>query len=281
MKKCPACGGPNLTDYKTINGYLLKKCINCTLLITITSKKKWDNYVKKKYSKEYAFDYSSALPRLKKRYEHQLALLMKYKENGKLLDVGCGTGHFLQFIKKSNTRLKTYGIEPNSILRNAAKKNSDSIISNGYLNNIPYPEKYFDIITCFDVLEHSIDLKANLRDIYRVLKPNGILLLQAPNYDSFMAMITRNKWDWWCIPDHVIHFSYRGLRECINSSNFRIRLSYTYEDTEDFFKNIKGLFRNKLYKVFYFLLRPFLGIMEFIGSKSNHGAISVVLAQKD
>lgn len=279
---CPSCGGKKSIYLDSIDGYQIKKCLRCGLVVTITSEKNRKAYVQEKYSHEYAQNYKVALPKLHKRFSRQITLIKKITSRGKFLDVGCGTGYFLTYLKEYHSQWQIYGVEPSTLLREVASSNVGTRIRRGTLNNIPFPNTYFDIITCYDVLEHSVDLHNNLSELRRVLKPNGLILVQAPNYKSIMAYITGKKWDWWCIPDHVLHFSYDFLTAYFQANGFRILKSYTYEDQEDFLSNIKGVFsRNYITKIMYILLIPLFLIAERIAWITHQGGLTVILAQKN
>jgi len=250
------------------------------LLQTRTSEPKRAKYVKNKYTESYAEDYKSALPRLHKRFIRQVELIKKYKKGKRLLDVGCGTGHFLKYLKDRSEPFEIYGVEPSQILRRAARKNTNLPVKNGLLDSLPFPDAYFDVVTCYDVLEHSKKLKRNLSELKRVLKPGGLLFIQAPNYESIMANLTGNRWDWWCIPDHVLHFSKNTLINILKDNKFRILYEYTYEDEEDFQSNIKGMYSISLVrKAIYFVTVPLLRVAERVGWLLNKGGLIVVLAE--
>lgn len=282
MQKCVSCGYDALSKYSVIHGYNLMLCSHCLLLQTQSSERKRKKYVEEKYSEKYADDYIQAIPKLHNRFSKQFKLVLKHRFSGKLLDIGCGTGHFLKFLKDNYKDWRYFGVEPSSVMRKVARKNTGVEIRNGTLNSIPYSDEYFDVITCNDVLEHDTKLKSNLRELRRTLKPGGLLFLQAPNYKSCMAYITGKKWDWWCIPDHVLHFSYYFLTDYIRKSGFTILDSYTYEDQVDFLSNIKGVFsRNHFAKIVFYFFKPALIITERLAWLMNMGGLTVVLAKKN
>src|SRR2546425_238892 len=78
----------------SINNYDLYRCRNCHLLITDISKSKKIN--EKFYSKKYLSHYLEESNRLKRRFEDKLSQIEKYKKGGKILDLGCGAGLFLE-----------------------------------------------------------------------------------------------------------------------------------------------------------------------------------------
>lgn len=94
--------------------------------------------------------------------------------NKKVLDVGCGDGYDLQRFSKSGAL--TYGIDSSEELVNKAKKmTSESNISLGLMENLPYQNEFFDVVLSKYVLQTSRDLRRALNEMDRVLKPQGIL----------------------------------------------------------------------------------------------------------
>lgn len=281
MFRCVSCNKSSYKKFIVINNHELRQCIHCGLMHTDTTKIERNKYIKQQYGGVYSSGYLLDLSKFRKRYIKYISLIDKSFKNVSLLDVGCGLGYFLKFIKSERSTWKIYGVEPNRLLRIRAMQNTGIQVKEGKLESIPFRSSLFNIVTWFDVLEHSPSLKKNILELKRILRPGGILLVQAPNYKSFMAYITGKRWDWWCIPDHVLHFSYDFLTDCFRQNGFKILKSYTYEDQEDFLSNIKALFaKNYVTKVCYIFLIPFFIIIERIGWLTNRGGLTVVLAQK-
>jgi ubiquinone/menaquinone biosynthesis C-methylase UbiE len=103
-------------------------------------------------------------------------LIQRYSKDGdKILDVGVGLGRLLEDF----TRLKRYGMDiSTSYLDITKKKGIDCCLS--LIEDMPYKDLYFDVITCTDVLEHVLDLNLAIKNILRVLKKNGILIIRVP-----------------------------------------------------------------------------------------------------
>lgn len=210
-----------------------------------------------------------------------LSRIEKYVKQGRLLDIGCGSGHFLKYVKEKKNRWICYGVEPNEKLLKYASSHNGIEVKKGFITKIPYPDEYFDVITCNDVLEHSIELNRNIIEIRRVLKKNGIILIQSPNFQSLMRIITGNKWDWWSIPDHVLHFSPEFLNSYLIKNGFKVLEKYTYEDSYDYLSNIYGLFSKQyLKKIGVMLLTPLLIILERISWLINYGGLLVFVVRK-
>lgn len=98
------------------------------------------------------------------------------KIKGKVLDLGCGVGANLEFLKKRG--FKTYGIDISETACKKAKKKCVGEITCGNATKLPYPDNFFDLVTdvaCLYVLKRKDILKA-IEEVKRVLKPNGYFL---------------------------------------------------------------------------------------------------------
>ena len=256
-------------------------CLNCHILYTITQNKK-TQVAESFYSGEYIAGYTSRELELKDRFRQHLSRIEKYKQGGRLLDIGCSLGFFLQVVEQtSQYPWKVVGVEPNTKLISYAKKGIKGKVLKGMITKLPFHGNTFDCITGFDVLEHDINLQKNLSEIKRVLKRNGILVIQSPNYKSLMVLLTGRHWDWWTPPDHVLHFSFDFLVGYLKQNDFEILEKFTYEKPKDFLLNIKGkIGRNYLLKVLFYLSIPLLLILEQISWLFNFGGLSFVIAKR-
>lgn len=130
-------------------------------------------------------------------------LIKKYIQNKNItiLDVGCGTGDFLKAGKKNG--FNVVGAEPNKNARALAEKKSLTVKSDlSEINNIQ-----FDVITLWHVLEHVPDYNDYINQLKKILKPNGILIIAVPNFNSYDAHHYKNYWAAWDVPRHLWHFS--------------------------------------------------------------------------
>lgn len=104
---------------------------------------------------------------------------LKKKNNLKILDAGCGTGRNIEYLSKYGT---VYGVDFSEDALDFCKKKGLNNFNLGKIEDLPYKDNYFDLVTCFGVLYHQgikDDLKA-VKELSRVCKPRGYVLITTP-----------------------------------------------------------------------------------------------------
>ena len=137
--------------------------------------------------------------------KRKLKLINSFQSESKtLLDIGCGTGDFLETALKANWKIT--GIEPNEKARQIANsKTKHAVFETSELENLK-PHS-FDVITLWHVLEHLPDLEKQTALFKKLLKPNGALVIAVPNYKSCDAKYYKEFWAAYDVPRHLWHFS--------------------------------------------------------------------------
>lgn len=134
------------------------------------------------YQVEQRESFAQAAP----RFDYLLWLIQNYKRSGDVLDIGLGDGYLLEKLARQGYRC--FGID---IARRSLKVNQERLrkrgltsilLKYGNINNIPFQDKTFDVVTASEVLEHltTDDLKKGIEEAYRVLKPSGIFVITVP-----------------------------------------------------------------------------------------------------
>ncbi len=152
--------------------------------------------------------------------KRKLKLIDKVSPGGKrLLDIGCGTGDFIQIAQKN--KWSVFGIEPNTKARMIAnQKVNDSVFDVDHLKK--FEPNSFDVITLWHVLEHLPNLEDQLKLFYNLLKPKGKLLIAVPNYKSYDANHYKEFWAAFDVPRHLWHFSQTSMSKLISNANMEL-----------------------------------------------------------
>ncbi|ULC59728.1 class I SAM-dependent methyltransferase [Flaviramulus sp. BrNp1-15] len=166
------------------------------------------------FEKAYHFVRSIALKK-------KLNLINSFSQESKnLLDVGCGTGDFLQAAQ--NNKWNVFGIEPNYQARNIANnKTNNSVFETEQL--LKFKEHSFDVITLWHVLEHLPNLEDHIAIFKKLLKPNGSLIIAVPNYKSYDAKYYKAFWAAFDVPRHLWHFSKASLSKLVLKESMEVK----------------------------------------------------------
>ena len=125
---------------------------------------------------------------------------------GSILDIGAGTGDFLSVVKENGWI--TIGVEPSDKAKAIAKNKGVVFVE----QTSELENNSFDIITMWHVLEHVPNLDNQLKELKRLLKPNGNLIIAVPNFKSFDAKHYGNFWAAYDVPIHFWHFSKTAIK---------------------------------------------------------------------
>ncbi|MGH9174002.1 MAG: class I SAM-dependent methyltransferase, partial [Vicinamibacterales bacterium] len=137
-----------------------------------------------------------------------------------VLDVGCATGDLLLAIRRAGNPHVT-GVEPAEHAAEAARGRGLDVRT-GSLEEAAFPDQAFDTVILSHTLEHVRDPIATLREIGRILRPGGALILCLPNADSIEARHLGRYWIGYDPPRHLTTFSVATLTRAIERTGFRL-----------------------------------------------------------
>lgn len=245
---CPLCGsaksGRYARDFYKLGRqvYSLLRCKQCGLVFVSPFPSEKD--IAAMYSGSYFDDcYDSGMSsagyfenreKLTERYRKVLAGIMRYKRSGKLLEVGCAGGIFLELAKKQ-------GFEPEGVEISAemSAKALGFKVFTGTLEQAKFPSSSFDIVYMGHVLEHVTNPKAMVKEAFRVLRSNGLLVVEVPAFvNSFYYLLLRAFYSIiplaplpffkiapkgkYLKPYHLLEFSPRTLKMLLQRQGFRV-----------------------------------------------------------
>lgn len=169
--------------------------------------------------------YASLREERVEHFEHDLAELEQFGPRGPVLDVGCGSGYFLDAARRRGWD-PAQGVELNSWMVELGHE-AGLDIAGGQLRDQNYPEGFFQLVSFWDVIEHMNDPLAELAEARRILRPGGLLVLLVPDAASFWARILGERW-WAVIRMHLFYFTGETVTRMLEQCGFRVERVGTY-----------------------------------------------------
>ena len=142
-----------------------------------------------------------------------------YSQRGRLLDVGTAGGSFLAVAKKAGWEVA--GCEPNRWLCAWAKEHYGLPVVPGTVFDMRLAPDSFDVVTLWDVLEHTPDPKATLLECRRVLKQKGLLVVNYPDIESLVSRLMGRKWVF-LLSVHLYYFTGKTLPRILEELGFKV-----------------------------------------------------------
>lgn len=231
LSECPVCSGTQFSSFlqctdHTVSqeSFSIVRCTGCGFLMTNPRPDNADlgRYYK---SEQYISHSNTSKGWVNRVYKiaRSFTLAQKYKlvkpyasENG-LLDIGCGTGAFLDYCAEKG--LNVEGVEPDEDARKFAQseygfqlKTEDALDE--------WPDAQFSAITMWHVLEHVPNLSERIAQLKRLLSARGRIFVAVPNHTSADAHHYRQYWAAYDVPRHLWHFSPATIRTLFNKHGF-------------------------------------------------------------
>jgi 2-polyprenyl-3-methyl-5-hydroxy-6-metoxy-1,4-benzoquinol methylase len=163
-----------------------------------------------------------SLPPIRRVVTHNLgAFMLPFRKNGRLLEVGCGSGEYLRRMRDCGWDVA--GIEPDEEAAQVARDEHGLSVFPGFIGDAPFPEASFDVIACRHVLEHVSAPLPFLETISRLLKPGGQLIAVTPNALSLGHRVFQGDFYSLDPPRHLVLYTPAGI-ECLLRRTADLRL---------------------------------------------------------
>jgi SAM-dependent methyltransferase len=222
---CPICGQRGAQEWlrgpDRLHGrqekYKLLRCLGCSLVWLSNPPKPAEMHLH--YTDAYHRLISAAGENPLAHWGFRKDVVAQYKQSGTLLDLGCSSGSFLEFMRSESWKL--YGIEMNSEGARTAEARSEAQVFVGDILDAPFTRESFDVITCFDVLEHLYEPRRVMAQVGEWLKPGGIFYVLVPNVDSAEGRVFGSYWHGLELPRHLYHYSPESLKFLAESAGLR------------------------------------------------------------
>jgi len=136
-----------------------------------------------------------------------------------LLDVGCGMGFFIKAANERGINAKGIDLSQNAV--DYGRSQGLDLTQGDLLNMNGLESQSFDVITFWASLEHLYKPRETLKKAYELLAPNGIIIVETGDVDSYLSRLTKNKWRL-LQPDHNFYFSSKTLDDVLGRVGFDV-----------------------------------------------------------
>jgi SAM-dependent methyltransferase len=150
----------------------------------------------------------------------RVGVIRRLTKPGAVLDVGCGRGYTLSFLRDAGYRAVGVELSPHAATHAREKLGLD--VRAGDFLRLPFDGEQFDAIIFWHSLEHVAEPGRALDRARELLAPGGLLVIAVPNFESVQARLAGRLWFHLDVPRHYVHFSARGLRDALRRRGFRI-----------------------------------------------------------
>ncbi len=158
--------------------------------------------------------------------DHRIRFFRGKKRRGRILDIGCGMGYFL-----FACRLHGYevgGVDISDFSAAYVRQELQIDVATGPIETIRFAPGSVDVVTMWHFLEHTADPREYLVRAREWLKPDGLLVVDVPNYEGTDARIARDRWKGWHLPYHLFHFTPQALQTLLARYGFQILRTKAY-----------------------------------------------------
>lgn len=241
---CNHCQSTAFTPIFMLKGYELVRCGDCALAYVINPPSAEE--LKRIYSATSNYHVqlhdpaSDTWRSFEALAQTHMAFVRQQIGGGRVLDVGCSTGHFLAAARTHGFEVE--GAEFSADSARVAREHFGLTITDGSVHQVGAAPGSFDLVTMFDVIEHVPDPTADIAAVWRLLKPGGWFVLSTPNIDGLFPRLSLplaralNHWPHPEPPHHLYQFSVRTLAAMLEKAGFlpgavshtHIPLSYTF-----------------------------------------------------
>ncbi|MBF0497327.1 MAG: glycosyltransferase [Deltaproteobacteria bacterium] len=224
---CPICGRPSDSLWLVVKGFSIMRCRDCRL--AFVSPRPSEAVLAKFYSGGYFTsdseinvgyqNYGSMEPELVKTFQRRLKEIQGFIRGGRLLDVGCGYGYFLQAAQTLFSECWGLDVAPEACEQ--VRRRGFPVFW-GRLDEASFENEQFDLVAMSDLFEHIYRPQDFLDQVKRVLKPDGLLYLTTPNMASVLAKISGRRWVSFKLPEHIVYYTPSSISKILSLAGFEV-----------------------------------------------------------
>lgn len=159
-------------------------------------------------------------------------------QGARVLDIGCGLGDFLLACRHKGWQIAGIEQEAAPILKTERSLDFE-VLAPEKLGELA--DASFDAVTLWHVLEHVPDPRHTLREVFRLLRPGGSLVVEVPNFASWQALMGPAQWFHLDVPRHLVHFERDTLRAMLEAEGLEPQRWGTFSAEYDAFGMLQSL----------------------------------------
>ncbi len=236
VRSCPLCEGTNLQHKFEVQhvigdpldswaegqGFSLAPVVSCQDCgFLFKSLRPPQGYFAEHYAcldESYVERVAEELPGFREDYSVARNIVRRaFPKGGSVLDVGCASGFFLESLGGNWER---HGLELFEAAAKRARARGVVSVRKCDIVSAKFASESFDVVCSFDVVEHMGDPMSFFREVRRVLKPGGMLLLGTGDCGAFGARLAGRRWAYLAFPEHLSFFSPRAMRRALDKAGF-------------------------------------------------------------
>ncbi len=211
--RCAVCANDVSCVLVSKDGHDIHQCASCGLGFTHPQ----PDSTAEQYDSHYFDLYRRRRPFRLKRGESRLKSIELIRPPGRLLDIGCSLGYFVE--AANARRWSASGVEISPQASEEARQLGLDVRT-GTLDEAAYPDESFDCITMWDVLEHVTNPISHMLEVRRILAPTGLVVVGTPNLAHILFRIKRDRWRHLKPTEHLFYFSMPSISLLFENTGF-------------------------------------------------------------
>lgn len=233
IKKLDACRLCQSDDFRrlfTKCDFEIVKCVNCGFVFLDFDPN--EKFIKNYYSEDFFndqgakhgfSDYEGESKILRRTFAERIETLREHMPSGRLLDIGCATGTFME---TASRYWDVSGLEISEYASQKAREKNLKVFT-GDLDSSPFTQQKFDLITMWDTIEHLAHPTRTFKTLTRMMSSGSIIALTTGDVSSLVPKLMGKHWHLYNIPQHLSYFDQKSVTLLLHSSGFKdIHISY-------------------------------------------------------
>ena len=212
---CNLCGSVVERVLISKGGYNVFQCDSCGLAFTHPQ----PDAIDEQYDSSYFDLYRKRRSFRLRRSDERLKRIELLSEPGRLLDIGCSLGYFVEAAQLRGWQASGIEISP---FASEEARNLGLDVHTGVLEAGNYPDSSFDCVTMWDVLEHVPDPTAHMREVRRILPAGGLVVIGTPNLAHIRFRMSGQSWRHLKPAEHIYYFQSNSLSRLLEKTGFKV-----------------------------------------------------------